>query len=64
MIPGQKTIADRLYVAVLLPLDSQLRVDEEAYRRVLRYFLADRRFARQGGLCVNPEEDANIPLQD
>ena len=52
---NQQNIADRLYNAVLLPLDNQLRVDEQAFRRFLRYFLAQPRFVEQGGLCINPE---------
>lgn len=49
------TIADRLYTAVLLPYDRDLRIDEQAYRRFIRYYLSEPRFLRQGGLCINPE---------
>jgi len=55
MAPQQSTIADRLYCAVLLPLDQKLRIDEQAYRRFLRYFLDQPSFVEQGGLCINPE---------
>ena len=34
-----RTIGDHLYVAVLLPFDRQMKVDEQAYRRFLRHFL-------------------------
>jgi 4-hydroxy-tetrahydrodipicolinate synthase len=51
-----RTVGDHLYVAVLLPFDRQMRVDETAYRRFLRYFLDNERFVRAGGgLCINPE---------
>lgn len=49
------TIGDRLYTAVVLPYDSKGNIDETAYRRLIRYYLSDPRFLRQGGLCVNPE---------
>jgi 4-hydroxy-tetrahydrodipicolinate synthase len=50
------TIGDHLYVAVLLPYDRALKVDEPAYRRFLQHFLKNERFARMGGgLCINPE---------
>ncbi len=50
-----QSIADRCYAAVLLPLTSSLRIDEEAYRRFLRYFLQNSNFVKIGGLCINPE---------
>lgn len=51
-----KTIADHLYVAVLLPYDRHMKVDEAAYRRFLRHFLDNEKFVRMGGgLCINPE---------
>ncbi len=51
-----KTVADHLFVAVLLPYDRALKVDEAAYRRFLRHFLDNERFVRMGGgLCINPE---------
>jgi 4-hydroxy-tetrahydrodipicolinate synthase len=49
-------VGDHLYVAVLLPFDPQMKIDERAYRRFLRHFLDNERFvARGGGLCINPE---------
>jgi dihydrodipicolinate synthase/N-acetylneuraminate lyase len=51
----EKTIADRLYAAVQLPYDRNFKVDEAAYRRLLRYFLSEKRFVAQGGLVINPE---------
>ena len=51
-----KTIGDHLYVAALLPLDRQMKIDEPAYRRFLQHFLKNERFVRMGGgLCINPE---------
>jgi 4-hydroxy-tetrahydrodipicolinate synthase len=49
------TVGHRRYVAVLLPLDSQFNIDEQAYRRYVRYFADDKRFTKEGGLCINPE---------
>jgi len=49
------TIGHRRYVALLLPFDKSFKIDEQAYRRYVRYFADDPRFAREGGLCVNPE---------
>src|SRR5208337_1964052 len=52
---GMSTIADRLFTAIMLPYDDKLEIDEQAYRRFIRYYLSEPRFVRQGGLCVNPE---------
>ena len=49
------TIGHRRYVAVLLPLDKSFKIDEGAYRSYVRYFADNSRFAREGGLCINPE---------
>jgi dihydrodipicolinate synthase/N-acetylneuraminate lyase len=50
------SVADHLYVAVLLPYDNELKVDELAFRRFLQHFLKNERFVRMGGgLCINPE---------
>jgi len=49
------TIGHRRYVAVLLPFDRSFKIDEQAYRRYVRYFADDPRFVREGGLCINPE---------
>jgi 4-hydroxy-tetrahydrodipicolinate synthase len=49
------TIADRLYTAIMLPYDSKLKIDENAFRRLIRFYLAEPRFVQQGGLCINPE---------
>jgi len=48
-------VGHRRYVAVLLPFDKSFKVDEQAYRRYVRYFADDPRFVREGGLCINPE---------
>lgn len=48
-------ITDRLYTAIMLPYDGKLKIDEPAFRRLIRYYLAEPRFLRQGGLCINPE---------
>ena len=50
-----KGIGDYRYVAVLLPYDSRLKIDEAAYRRFLQIFLNEPRFVREGGFCINPE---------
>jgi 4-hydroxy-tetrahydrodipicolinate synthase len=50
-----QNIGDHRYVAVLLPYDDHLKIDEAAYRRFLRYFLNEPRFVRDGGFCINPE---------
>jgi dihydrodipicolinate synthase/N-acetylneuraminate lyase len=50
-----KGIGDHRYVAVVLPYDDRLKIDEAAYRRFLQYFLKEPRFLRDGGLCINPE---------
>jgi 4-hydroxy-tetrahydrodipicolinate synthase len=44
-----RTIGNHLYVAVLLPFDRQMKVDEQAYRRFLRHFLDNSKFVRAGG---------------
>jgi 4-hydroxy-tetrahydrodipicolinate synthase len=48
-------IADRYYVAILLPMTEALRIDESAYRRFIQCFLREPRFLKTGGSCVNPE---------
>jgi dihydrodipicolinate synthase/N-acetylneuraminate lyase len=48
-------IADRYYVAILLPMTESLQIDEQAYRRFIQYFLREPRFLKMGGLCINPE---------
>ena len=48
-------IADRYYVAILLPLTESSQIDEQAYRRFIQYFLREPRFLKTGGLCINPE---------
>src|SRR5450759_939386 len=56
MKPHPKSVGDHLYVAVLLPYDRQMKVDESAYRKFLRHFLDNEKFVRMGGgLCINPE---------
>jgi dihydrodipicolinate synthase/N-acetylneuraminate lyase len=56
MTTQEKTIADHLYVAVLLPFDRHMKIDERAYRRFLQHFLKSEKFvAARGGLCINPE---------
>src|SRR5450756_2205530 len=51
-MPG---VGHRRYVAVLLPFDKSMKVDERAYREYIRYFADDKAFVQQGGLCINPE---------
>ena len=49
------TIGHRRYVAALLPFDSNMKIDEQGYRRFIRHFVDNPRFCEKGGLCVNPE---------
>ena len=46
-------------IVVTLPCSclstSPSRSMKRAYRRYVRYFADDPRFAREGGLCINPE---------
>lgn len=48
-------LGHRRYVAILLPWKDDLTIDEEAFRRFIRYFADNKAFAREGGLCINPE---------
>ena len=50
-----KTVGHRRYVAALLPMNRDMTIDEQAYRRFIRYFVDDKDFVKEGGLCVNPE---------
>jgi len=47
-------LAHRYYTALVLPFDSNGRVDEGAYRELVQYFLQER-FRSVGGLIANPE---------
>jgi dihydrodipicolinate synthase/N-acetylneuraminate lyase len=47
-------IARKYYVTLVCPYDSEGNIDEQGYRRLLRYFLQPR-FRDVGGICVNPE---------
>ena len=47
-----RTAGDHLYVAVLLPFDRQMKVDEQAYRRFLRHFLDNSKFVRRRLGCA------------
>ena len=47
-----KNVGDHLYVAVLLPFDRQMKIDEAAYRSFLQYFLKNEKFVRMGGGLV------------
>ena len=53
MKPHPKSVGDHLYVAVLLPFDRQMKIDEPAYRRFLQYFLKNEKFVRMGGGLVH-----------
>jgi len=48
-------LGDHLFTAIMLPYDDRLQIDEQAFRRLIRFYLAEPRFVRQGGLCINPE---------
>ena len=47
-------LAHRYYAALVLPFDENGKVDETAYRELIRYFLQDR-FRGVGGIVANPE---------
>lgn len=49
------SISQRLYSALLLPLNADLSVDEAGLRRLVRHHLANPEFQRRGGLVANPE---------
>ena len=47
-------LAHRHYAALVLPFDTNGKVDETAYREMIRYFLRER-FRAVGGIVANPE---------
>jgi len=47
-------LAHRYYAALVLPFDTNGKVDEAAYREMIQYFLQER-FRRVGGIITNPE---------
>jgi 4-hydroxy-tetrahydrodipicolinate synthase len=51
MIP----LRNRYYTAMVLPFAADGSIDEQAFRDLVRYYLADKRFAKVGGLIANPE---------
>ena len=48
MNPDPQTIGNHLYVAVLLPFDRQMKVDEAAYRSFLQHFLKNEKIRPRG----------------
>jgi dihydrodipicolinate synthase/N-acetylneuraminate lyase len=48
-------IANKYFVALLLPQDRSFAIDEAGIRERIRYFTSDPRFREKGALCVNPE---------
>lgn len=46
---------DRLYTAVVTPYKENYEVDEQALRKLLRYFLQPKFVAAGGGIIINPE---------
>ncbi|MDB5650636.1 MAG: hypothetical protein JWL62_2156 [Hyphomicrobiales bacterium] len=50
-----KTVGHRRYVAALHPMNRDMTIDEQGYRRFIRHFVDDKDFVKEGGLCVNPE---------
>ena len=51
MIP----LRNRYYTAMVLPFAADGSIDEPALRDLIRYYLADKRYAKVGGLIANPE---------
>lgn len=49
-----RDIAHRYYTAAVLPFQESGRIDEAAYRKLMRYFLQER-FREIGGIIANPE---------
>ena len=49
-----RDIAHRYYTATVLPFDEAGKIDEAAYRNLIRYFLQPR-FREVGGIIANPE---------
>jgi len=47
-------LARRYYTATVLPFDESGKIDEAAYRELIRYFLQER-FREVGGIIANPE---------
>jgi dihydrodipicolinate synthase/N-acetylneuraminate lyase len=47
-------LATRLYNAIVLPFTTDDKIDEAAYRKLVRYFLQDR-YIEVGGIIANPE---------
>lgn len=52
MIDGS---TDRLYATLVLPLDASYAIDEEGYRRLLRFFMQPKFVEAGGGIVANPE---------
>jgi 4-hydroxy-tetrahydrodipicolinate synthase len=51
MIP----LRNRYYTAMVLPFAKDGSIDEPALRALIRYYLADTRYAKVGGIIANPE---------
>lgn len=50
-----KAIGEHYYAAVLVPYDERFNIHERAFRGLIRSFVEEPRFLRNGGLIVNPE---------
>lgn len=48
-------IAHHRFITTVLPMNRSYEIDEAAWRRLLRYFLAIPEVVSKGGLCINPE---------
>ncbi|WFU41523.1 dihydrodipicolinate synthase family protein [Bradyrhizobium sp. CB82] len=48
-------LADHLFVALVLPLTHDFRIDEPGLRRLVRHYAENKKFAAVGGLVANPE---------
>ena len=51
----RQSISHKLYSALVLPFDAQLKIDEGGIRKLVRYFLANPVFKARGGLVANAE---------
>jgi dihydrodipicolinate synthase/N-acetylneuraminate lyase len=60
--PERRAQLARIYTAMVLPQTAEFEIDEPGVRRLVRYFVDDPRFAKVGGIVVNPEAGENYYL--
>ena len=58
-----KTVGHRRYVAALLPMNRDMTIDEQAYRRFIRHFVDDKDFYFNGeGVQIIHQAAAHFAL--